>query len=72
MKPLESAALLIVGSSLLTFSSLALFVVAPHPPRLANPDLLVDAMFAGGGVLLGLGLRGLCQLRRALLRMGPS
>ena len=66
MRVLESAALLVIGTVLLTFSSLSLFLLSPHPPRLANPDLLVMALFVAGLAFAALGARGMRRIHRAL------
>ncbi|HEV7122077.1 MAG TPA: hypothetical protein VGN24_01455 [Rhodanobacter sp.] len=66
MRVLESVVLLVIGTVLLTFSSLSLFLLSPHPPRLDNPDLFVVALFVAGLVFAGLGIRGMYRIHRAL------
>lgn len=71
MKVFESAALLVIGTVLLAFSSLS-FLLFPHPPRLANPDLLVEAFFVAGLVFAALGIRGMRRIHKALLSNTPK
>ena len=72
MKILESALLLVVGTSLLTFVALS-FAMFPRPLTATNPTLLVEAMGVAGALLVGLGGRGLYRVHQALRgNSGPS
>ena len=65
MKILESALLLVVGTSLLTFVAIS-FALFPRPFTATNPTLLVEAMGVAGALLIWLGSRGLHRVHRAL------
>lgn len=65
MKVLESAVLLVMGTTLVTFGVLS-FLLFPRPLSLTNPTLLVQVIAAAGAVLFALGARGLFLISRAL------
>ena len=65
MKVFEAALLLVVGTVLLTFSSLS-FMLAPRALTWSNPALLVEVSFAAGAVFAVLGIRGLYRLHQVL------
>ena len=71
MKVLEAALLLVVGTVLLTFSSLS-FMLAPRAFTGSNPDLLVEVLFAAGAVFAVLGIHGLYRVHRALPSSGSA
>jgi len=74
MKIIESALLLVVGTALLTFSTISLGLF-PRPLTLSNPTLFVEALAIAGLALFGLGARGLHRVHRAIsgnVSLAPS
>ena len=71
MKVFEAALLLVVGTILLTFSSLS-FMLASRAFTLSNPALFVEVLFAAGVVFAVLGSRGLYRVHRALSGRGSA
>ncbi|MDN5923694.1 MAG: hypothetical protein L0H70_01695 [Xanthomonadales bacterium] len=65
MKILVSALLLVTGTILLTFSSLS-FALFPRSLTLANPTLLVEALFVAGLIFTVLGGYTLFQIHRVV------
>ena len=71
MKLLEAAQLLVIGTVLLTFTTLS-HLLFPHPLTLGNPGLFVEALFLAGLAFAGLAVRKLVFLGRVLAACAPS
>ena len=71
MKVFESAWSLMLGSSLLTFTTMC-FAVSQRAPTLSNPGLFVEAVGFAGAVFVFLGARGLYRLHKALSSGQPT
>lgn len=65
MKVFASAVLLVLGSSLLTFTAVC-FAVSQRAPTLSNPGFLVEALGMAGAVFGYLGARGLHGVHQTL------
>lgn len=71
MKVFEASLLLVVGTVLLTFSSLS-FMLTPRALTWSNPGLFVEALLVAGVAFAALGIRGLYRVYRALSGRGSA
>ena len=65
MKVFEAAALLVLGTVLLTFVSIA-FLLFPRPLSLSNPTLFMEGLFMTGIAFMALATRKLLRISRAV------
>ena len=65
MKVFEAAALLVLGTVLLTFVSIA-FLLFPRPLSLSNPTLFMEGLCIAGLAFLALATRKLLRISRAV------
>lgn len=65
MKTFEAAALLVLGTILMTFVGMS-FLLFSRPLSLNNPNLLMECLFVGGLAFVALGVRKLAHLNRAI------
>lgn len=67
MKVLESAALLVIGTVLMTFTGMS-FALFPRQISLSNPSLLVELLAVAGLVFCVMGARGLYRIHGIVAR----
>lgn len=65
MRTLESAAILAIGTALITFASLSSFLF-PRPLALSNPTLLVELLFLAGTAFVVMAVRSFYQIQKQL------
>ena len=70
MKVFASAALLVAGTVLLTFTAMS-FGLFPRQLSSDNPTLLLEALAVAGAVFFAIGARGLHRIQRELGGRAP-